>query len=179
MSPRSLPRHSVPLPFRKCHFGEVQWLVFRSSSQFSEWPCQLLSRAGWKGGCADRQPQTPTPRAWGWRTGSLASFALFLKAQPPLHASRSPLSSTFLRAADRSIILSGPRESQGIKGGGGHSSPRPSSTFGMQSRSEPVCWPTETHPTFQLIPRCHWWPQFSSVAQSCPTLCDPMDCRTV
>ena len=24
----------------------------------------------------------------------------------------------------------------------------------------------------------HYWPQFSSVAQSCPILCDPMDCST-
>ena len=24
----------------------------------------------------------------------------------------------------------------------------------------------------------HWWVQFSSVAQPCPTLCDPMDCST-
>lgn len=32
----------------------------KASGQFSEWPCQLLSRAGWKGGRADRQPQTPT-----------------------------------------------------------------------------------------------------------------------
>ena len=178
MSPCSLLRHSVPWPFRKRHFGEGQWLVFRSSSQFSEWPCQLLSRAGWKGGCADRQPQTPTPRAWGWGTGSLASFALVLKAQPPLHALRSPLSSTSLRAADRSIILAGPRESQGIKGGGGHSPQALSHLWNAESLR--ACLLAHRDPPhIPAPPTCHWWPQFSSVAQSCPTLCDPMDCCTV
>ena len=34
---------------------------------------------------------------------------------------------------------------------------------------------TKTRPWFLIIPSCV---QFSSVTQSCRTLCDPMDCRT-
>ena len=33
-------------------------------------------------------------------------------------------------------------------------------------------------PRSLCIARCSWWVQFSSVTQSCPTLCNPMNCST-